>query len=172
MFCFVFFCFFLKLVGCYFMERFCFPESHCRDQRSQYLHWSFSPDTAKHKGNAFPLVTSEICRKSFQPTSSHRTTRIPQQSLGIKSHWVVSSGSAHTAGCSPKRRPFIQQLRRLQTAAFNIHFPARNRRMALQRSKGSDSVPLRRLAQQINKSDTPLLELILWIFFFFTQQLQ
>lgn len=61
-------------------------ESHCTDQRSQYLHWSFSPDAAKHKGNAFPLVTSEICRKSFQPTSSHRTTRIPPQSLCIKSH--------------------------------------------------------------------------------------
>lgn len=41
-------------------------ESHCTDQRSQYLHWSFSPDTAKHKGNAFPLVTSEICRTEQQ----------------------------------------------------------------------------------------------------------
>lgn len=109
----------------------------------------------------------------FQATASHRTTRIPRQSP-LSPTESCHLAAARAAAGSPERRPFIQQLRCRRTAALNIHFPVRNRRVAFQRGKGSDSAPLGRLAQQINKSDTPLLELILWMpfLFFLHYQLQ
>lgn len=73
----------------------------------------------------------------------------------------------NTAGCSPKRRPLIQQLRCLQTAAFDIYSPRRSRRAAFLGSGASDSVRLGPLEQQINKLETYCWNWYCDFFFFF-----
>lgn len=73
-------------------------------------------------GNIFP--SSPLRSVTNLSTRHQPEQQIPRRSLGIKSHWVVSS-RARRAGCLLKRNPFIQQLHCLRTATFNSHFKHR-----------------------------------------------
>lgn len=82
--------FFFSLVCCYIMERCC-------------------KTVTKHKGNVFPFVTSEIYRKSFQPTL--------QQEFLRKASVLNPTESCHLA---PRTQPVVLRRRVLSSNSCSV----------------------------------------------------